>query len=137
MVFIIAALLLLSSFINAGTPESIKEDYFYIREANDTGTTVEHEHKTTGRNVSPPGFVANSLLTIYQTLISSQDSKVCNFRPSCSHFARDAINRAGFIKGSLMAADRLSRCHPYAIGHYKIDIKTGLSIDPVEDYLDR
>jgi putative membrane protein insertion efficiency factor len=32
--------------------------------------------------------------------------------PSCSDYARDAIIEHGLLKGSWLAARRLSRCHP-------------------------
>ncbi len=143
---ILAMLFILPSFIlltfaylaaNAKSLADLKGDYQFIRNTRAEILSDENKHKASRHEISPLGFTANSLLTVYQTFVSSQDNKVCNFTPSCSHFARDAINRAGFIKGSLMATDRLLRCHPYSFGQYRIDIKTGKSFDPVDDYLDR
>jgi putative membrane protein insertion efficiency factor len=40
----------------------------------------------------------------------------CRFFPSCSDYAREAIERHGAGKGSWLAARRLARCHPYHPG---------------------
>jgi putative membrane protein insertion efficiency factor len=37
----------------------------------------------------------------------------CRFTPSCSRYAREAIQIHGAAKGSLLAALRLCRCHPW------------------------
>jgi hypothetical protein len=34
----------------------------------------------------------------------------CCFVPSCSEYSRQAINKYGVIKGSLMSIERISRC---------------------------
>ncbi|MFI4923696.1 MAG: membrane protein insertion efficiency factor YidD [Burkholderiales bacterium] len=42
----------------------------------------------------------------------------CRFFPSCSDYAREAIERHGAAKGSWLAARRICRCHPYHPGGY-------------------
>ncbi|MBN1210937.1 MAG: membrane protein insertion efficiency factor YidD [candidate division Zixibacteria bacterium] len=59
-------------------------------------------------------LLGGGIIKIYQTVVSSQDIEACNFEPSCSRFAAEAIRRGGFIKGVLLTADRLSRCHLFA-----------------------
>lgn len=34
----------------------------------------------------------------------------CNFEPSCSAYAQEAINRFGFYRGSVLAWNRIRRC---------------------------
>jgi len=46
----------------------------------------------------------------------------CRFYPTCSHYAEDALQKYGAFKGSMVAAKRLLRCHPWHEGGY----------DPVE-----
>ena len=46
----------------------------------------------------------------------------CRFYPTCSHYAEDALRKHGAWRGSIMAAKRLLRCHPWHEGGY----------DPVE-----
>jgi putative membrane protein insertion efficiency factor len=43
---------------------------------------------------------------------------VCRFHPSCSEYAREALERYGWRKGGLLAAARLLRCHPFHPGGF-------------------
>ncbi|MGW8286901.1 MAG: membrane protein insertion efficiency factor YidD [Desulfobulbales bacterium] len=54
----------------------------------------------------------------YQILISPLFPPVCRFTPSCSQYAIDAIKCHGAFRGSLMAAWRILRCHPFSDGGY-------------------
>jgi putative membrane protein insertion efficiency factor len=40
----------------------------------------------------------------------------CKYHPSCSQYAIDALRKYGPVKGSLKAAWRLLRCHPWSRG---------------------
>jgi putative membrane protein insertion efficiency factor len=40
----------------------------------------------------------------------------CRFTPTCSHFAREAVEKHGAFKGSWLAIRRISRCHPWHPG---------------------
>jgi uncharacterized protein len=42
----------------------------------------------------------------------------CRFFPSCSDYAREAVERHGAARGTWLAARRLARCHPYHPGGY-------------------
>lgn len=85
----------------------------------------------TGSEIS---IVGSLLIRGYQLVISTQDEPSCNFTPSCSHFAQQAITKYGFCTGSLMATDRLTRCNGKRGGLYSIDPATGLNIDPIENW---
>jgi putative membrane protein insertion efficiency factor len=37
----------------------------------------------------------------------------CRYQPTCSAYALEALERHGAIKGSLLAARRTGRCHPF------------------------
>jgi putative membrane protein insertion efficiency factor len=42
----------------------------------------------------------------------------CRFTPTCSRYAMEAIQEHGALAGSLMAAKRICRCHPFGgCGH--------------------
>ncbi len=40
----------------------------------------------------------------------------CKFRPTCSEYAYQAINKYGIAKGSLKAIWRILRCNPWSNG---------------------
>jgi putative membrane protein insertion efficiency factor len=53
-----------------------------------------------------------AILRGYQGARSGQLSP-CRFYPSCSSYAVEAVERHGAWRGSLLAARRLARCHPF------------------------
>ena len=48
----------------------------------------------------------------YQVSLSPLLPTSCRFEPSCSNYSHDAVNRYGVLKGALLGAKRLARCHP-------------------------
>nr|WP_206757710.1 membrane protein insertion efficiency factor YidD [Leptolyngbya sp. FACHB-261] len=56
------------------------------------------------------------LINAYRTLISPLFPPVCRFQPTCSQYAREAIERFGAFRGSILAVRRILRCHPYHPG---------------------
>jgi putative component of membrane protein insertase Oxa1/YidC/SpoIIIJ protein YidD len=73
-----------------------------------------------------------SLIVLYQLTLSSQDAPACNYEPTCSHFAQEAIRIRGPILGILMASDRLQRCIGAARRYYPTDPMTSRALDPVQ-----
>lgn len=59
-----------------------------------------------------------TLLRAYQRWISPLLSPACRYVPSCSEYAHEAIDSHGAVKGVLLAAWRLMRCHPLARGGF-------------------
>ena len=53
------------------------------------------------------------LLRFYQTQISPLRPPCCRFNPTCSEYARQAVEKYGPAKGGLLAAKRLATCHPF------------------------
>lgn len=71
---------------------------------------------------------------IWAKYITPYDGDKCAFHPACSTYARQAIDKYGFIKGEVMAADRLGRCHCWTLGNYPL-IKSDICYkfyDPVK-----
>jgi putative membrane protein insertion efficiency factor len=62
----------------------------------------------------------------YQYLVSPMLGNNCRFYPSCSDYARAALERHGSLRGSWLAVRRLCRCQPFHPGGY----------DPVPDPLE-
>ena len=60
----------------------------------------------------------------------------CQFYPSCSNYGADAIQQFGVIRGGVMAAERITRCNPFAF-HYHLKLRRpfhdsdGRLVDPV------
>ncbi|HLW05381.1 MAG TPA: membrane protein insertion efficiency factor YidD [Azoarcus sp.] len=58
------------------------------------------------------------LITGYRYLISPLLGDVCRFHPTCSAYAREAVEVHGPFRGSWFAIRRLARCHPFHPGGY-------------------
>jgi putative membrane protein insertion efficiency factor len=52
----------------------------------------------------------------YRRWISPLLPRACRFHPSCSAYALDAIRVHGPVRGSVLAATRVARCHPWCQG---------------------
>lgn len=52
------------------------------------------------------------LLRLYQEQISPAFGRRCRYLPTCSAYARTAIERFGVAKGVFLTARRLLRCQP-------------------------
>jgi uncharacterized protein len=53
-----------------------------------------------------------AVLTSYKRWISPLLPRACRFSPTCSEYARLALLKHGFWRGSLLGAWRILRCHP-------------------------
>jgi len=58
------------------------------------------------------------VLRLYKRFVSPMLPHSCRFVPTCSEYAMEAIERHGAVRGSLLAAARLLRCHPFARAGY-------------------
>ena len=59
-----------------------------------------------------------ALLKAYRRFLSPFLPRACRFHPSCSCYAITAFERYGVVRGSRLAAWRLLRCQPFALGGY-------------------
>ncbi|MDX5346736.1 MAG: membrane protein insertion efficiency factor YidD [Hymenobacteraceae bacterium] len=58
------------------------------------------------------------LVWVYQRLISPLTPASCRFYPTCSQYAKEAIQKHGPAKGGALAAKRLCKCHPWGSSGY-------------------
>ncbi|MCF7907190.1 membrane protein insertion efficiency factor YidD [Patescibacteria group bacterium] len=73
-----------------------------------------------------PKFWIVQIIRFYQKTISRDHGflrflspngfGVCKFRPTCSEYAIQAIEKYGLIKGIGKAGWRIMRCHPWSSG---------------------
>lgn len=63
-----------------------------------------------------PRRCVRGLIRGYQVAISPLLGNRCRFHPSCSHYALEAVERFGVLKGTWLAVRRLGRCHPFHPG---------------------
>ena len=59
-----------------------------------------------------------ALIRGYQYALRPMLGANCRFAPSCSDYAREAIERHGALGGGWLALRRILRCHPYHPGGY-------------------
>ena len=58
------------------------------------------------------------IIRIYQRLISPMLPPACRFEPSCSRYAVACLETHGALRGSLLSAVRLCKCHPFHPGGF-------------------
>ena len=52
----------------------------------------------------------------YQLFTSPFVPPSCRFHPTCSHYAIEALQKHGAVKGFWLALRRIARCHPWHPG---------------------
>lgn len=63
------------------------------------------------------------IVRAYQMLLSPLLPAACRYQPTCSHYAIEALEKHGAMRGGWLAFKRIARCHPFRPGGY----------DPVPD----
>ncbi len=56
--------------------------------------------------------LALAAIRFYQQRWSPSAPPACRFQPTCSHYAYEAIETHGLIRGLVMGAWRILRCNP-------------------------
>lgn len=56
------------------------------------------------------------ILRGYQILLSPMLGQRCRFYPTCSNYAIEALRTHGAARGTLLAARRVCKCHPWNEG---------------------
>jgi putative membrane protein insertion efficiency factor len=66
-------------------------------------------------------FIA--LIRLYQVFIAPCLPPCCRFRPTCSQYFIEALQKKGLVRGALLGIYRVLRCNPWCQSGY----------DPVPD----
>lgn len=56
------------------------------------------------------------LISCYQSALRPFLVGTCKFCPTCSDYAKQAMQRHGLYRGGWLSVKRLCRCHPFGIG---------------------
>lgn len=61
-------------------------------------------------------FLVLDLLGVYRAVVSPFLPPACRFEPTCSEYAREAVEKYGAVKGTWMGLKRILRCQPFCKG---------------------
>jgi putative component of membrane protein insertase Oxa1/YidC/SpoIIIJ protein YidD len=80
------------------------------------------------------------LINVYKNTASPvQAPDICNFWPTCSQFTRRAVQEHGLLLGTLIGADRITRCNPQSWRLLGTSYAGGIAhlriVDPPENHL--
>jgi putative membrane protein insertion efficiency factor len=71
-----------------------------------------------------PRRLLGALIAVYQRTVSpvlpviTLGACACRFSPTCSHYAAEAIQGHGVLRGGWLALRRLIRCTPLSVGGF-------------------
>lgn len=77
-------------------------------------------------------WFAIKLIHSYRYLLSPWIGNQCRFYPSCSHYAEEAIEDYGLLKGSYLSGRRLLKCHPWHPGGIDPVPKHTVQLKPID-----
>jgi uncharacterized protein len=58
------------------------------------------------------------IVRLYQATLSHWLGGQCRFRPTCSEYAIEALDKYGLVRGGWLSVRRLLRCHPFSAGGF-------------------
>ena len=61
-------------------------------------------------------YLVLDVLAVYKAMVSPFLPPACRFEPTCSEYARTAVEKYGAIKGTWMGVKRILRCQPFCKG---------------------
>lgn len=62
--------------------------------------------------------IASLPIHFYRYVISPITPASCRHYPTCSEYSLQALKQFGLLKGGLLAANRIARCHPWGTSGY-------------------
>jgi putative membrane protein insertion efficiency factor len=70
-----------------------------------------------------------NFIKLYRLLLSPFLGRNCRFYPTCSDYAIEALHEHGALRGSILTAQRLGKCHPWHDGGYDPVPKTQQTVN--------
>jgi putative membrane protein insertion efficiency factor len=61
-------------------------------------------------------FLVLDILGVYKVMVSPFLPPACRFEPTCSEYAREAVDKYGAVKGTWLGLKRILRCQPFCKG---------------------
>jgi putative membrane protein insertion efficiency factor len=58
------------------------------------------------------------LIKLYQMALSPLFPASCRFYPTCSQYSIEALSEHGLLRGLLLSARRVLKCHPFHPGGF-------------------
>ena len=58
------------------------------------------------------------LIRLYQITLSPYMGRQCRYTPTCSHYAIEALEKHGLLRGGWLAVKRILRCAPWGGSGY-------------------
>ena len=69
-----------------------------------------------GLSVAIMKFLVADILGVYKAVVSPFLPPACRFEPTCSEYAKQAVEKYGALRGTWMALKRILRCQPFCKG---------------------
>lgn len=111
-------------------PVTAKQDFAFIfsRAAIGTptiGTPSGKPRGPVGRILTGMTLTARApvlcFIRFYRLALSPLFANTCRFYPTCSAYGLEAIRQHGVMKGGVLTARRLLKCHPWHCSHHFTD----------------
>ena len=61
-------------------------------------------------------FLVIDILGVYKAIVSPFLPPACRFEPTCSEYAREAVDKYGAVGGTWLGLKRILRCQPFCKG---------------------
>jgi uncharacterized protein len=61
-------------------------------------------------------YLVLDLLGVYKAMVSPFLPPACRFEPTCSEYAKQAVEKYGAVKGTWLGVRRILRCQPFCKG---------------------
>jgi uncharacterized protein len=61
-------------------------------------------------------FFVLDILGVYKAMVSPFLPPACRFEPTCSEYAKQAVEKYGALRGTWMTVKRILRCQPLCKG---------------------